>query len=82
MGSLSKNVEKMWKYRPFFQAEMAGLGKYSTGRCGRIGVYMYVITTFFLQVLFVWYLDYEGMVDEICQHLNLKKWCILVGSVD
>ena len=25
--------------RPFFRADMAGLGKYSTGGYGRIGVY-------------------------------------------
>ena len=33
---------KMWKIlekRPFFRADMAGLGKYHTGRYGRIGVY-------------------------------------------
>ena len=33
---------KMWKFfekRPFFRADMAGLGKYSTGGYGRIGVY-------------------------------------------
>ena len=33
---------KMWKIlekRPFFQADMAGLGKYHTGGYGRIGVY-------------------------------------------
>ena len=30
---------KMWKNRPFFRADMAGLGKYSTGGYGRIGVY-------------------------------------------
>ena len=32
----------MWKIlekRPFFQADMAGLGKYHTGGYGRIGVY-------------------------------------------
>ena len=32
----------MWKFvekRPFFRADMAGLGKYSTGGYGRIGVY-------------------------------------------
>ena len=33
---------KMWKFlekRPFFRADMAGLGKYHTGGYGRIGVY-------------------------------------------
>ena len=32
---------KMWKFsekRPFFRADMAGLGKYCTGGYGRIGV--------------------------------------------
>ena len=32
----------MWKIlekRPFFRADMAGLGKYSMGGYGRIGVY-------------------------------------------
>ena len=32
----------MWKIlekRPFFRADMAGLGKYHTGGYGRIGVY-------------------------------------------
>ena len=35
-------LEKMWKIlekRPFFRADMAGLGKYHTGGYGRIGVY-------------------------------------------
>ena len=27
------------KCEPFFRADMAGLGKYCTGGCGRIGVY-------------------------------------------
>ena len=30
---------KFWEKRPFFQADMAGLGKYHTGGNGRIGVY-------------------------------------------
>ena len=33
---------KIWKFLekwPFFRADMAGLGKYSTGGYGRIGVY-------------------------------------------
>ena len=33
---------KMWNFlekRPFFRADMAGLGKYGTGRYSRIGVY-------------------------------------------
>ena len=33
---------KMWKFwekRPFFRADMAGLGKCCTGGYGRIGVY-------------------------------------------
>ena len=34
-GKMWKNMEK----RPFFQADMAGLGKYWTGGYGRIGVY-------------------------------------------
>ena len=32
----------MWKFlekQPFFQADLAGLGKYRTGGFGRIGVY-------------------------------------------
>ena len=36
------NFGKMWKTlekRPFFRADMAGLGKYHTGGYGRIGVY-------------------------------------------
>ena len=35
-------AQKMWKYlekRPFFWADMAGLGKYHMGGCGWIGVY-------------------------------------------
>ena len=35
---LGKKWKKMEK-RPFFRAAMAGLGKYSTGGYGRIGVY-------------------------------------------
>ena len=34
-GKMWKNMEK----RPFFRADMAGLGKYCTGGYGRIGVY-------------------------------------------
>ena len=36
------NFGKMWKFlrkRPFFRADMAGLGKYCMGGYGRIGVY-------------------------------------------
>ena len=35
-------LEKMWKFlekRPFFRADMAGLGKYHMGGYGWIGVY-------------------------------------------
>ena len=34
-GKMWKNMEK----RPFFRADIAGLGKYCTGGYGRIGVY-------------------------------------------
>ena len=34
-GKMWKNMEK----RPFFRADMAGLGKYSRGGYGQIGVY-------------------------------------------
>ena len=30
---------KIWEKRPFFRADMAGLGKYHTGGYGRIRVY-------------------------------------------
>ena len=30
---------KIWKNQPFFQADMAGLGKYCIGGYGQIGVY-------------------------------------------
>ena len=36
----------MWKIsekRPFFRADMAGLGKYHTGGYGRIGVYRVIL---------------------------------------
>ena len=33
------SLEKMWKNRPFFRADMAGLGKYCTDGYGRIKVY-------------------------------------------
>ena len=33
-----ENVENLEK-RPFFRADMGGLGKYSMGRYGRIGVH-------------------------------------------
>ena len=39
---VGSNLEKKWKIlekRPFFRADMAGLGKYSMGGYGRIGVY-------------------------------------------
>ena len=35
LGKIWKNMGK----RPFFRAATAGLGKYGTGGCGRIGVY-------------------------------------------
>ena len=38
MFSLGK-CGKIWKNRPFFRADMAGLGKYCMGGYGRIGVY-------------------------------------------
>ena len=39
-------LEKMWNVlekRPFFRADMAGLGKYCTGGYGRIGVYRVIV---------------------------------------
>ena len=39
-GKMWKNMEK----RPFFRADMAGLGKYCTGVYGRIGVYRVKVT--------------------------------------
>ena len=39
---VGSNLEKIWKIlekRPFLWADMAGLGKYSMGGYGRIGVY-------------------------------------------
>ena len=30
---------KIWEKRPFFRVDIAGLGKYSMGGYGRIGVY-------------------------------------------
>ena len=44
LGSNLENKEFFWKNgktekRPFFQVDMAGLGKYHTGGFGRIGVY-------------------------------------------
>ena len=41
-GSYFLYFGKLWKIleeRPFFRADMAGLGKYHTGGYGRIGVY-------------------------------------------
>ena len=38
-GSILEKCGKLWKKRPFFRADMAGLGKYHTGGYGRIGVY-------------------------------------------
>ena len=32
-------IWKIWEKRPFFRADLAGLGKYHTGGFGRIGVY-------------------------------------------
>ena len=42
---------KMWKIsekRPFFRADMAGLGKYHTGGYGRIGVYRVKVSVLLL----------------------------------
>ena len=36
---------KIWKNRPFFRADMAGLGKYCMGGYGRIGVYRVIMNT-------------------------------------
>ena len=38
-GSIFDKYGHFWKKRPFFRADMAGLGKYSMGGYGRIGVY-------------------------------------------
>ena len=43
-----KNVE-IWEKRPFFQADMAGLGKYSMGGYGRIGVYRVKVKRLMMQ---------------------------------
>ena len=39
MGSNLEKYGIFWKKRPFFRADMAGLGKYCMGGYGRIGVY-------------------------------------------
>ena len=39
---VGSNLEKygtFWKKQPFFRADMAGLGKYSMGGYGRLGVF-------------------------------------------
>ena len=39
VGSDFEKYGKFWKNSRFFPADMAGLGKYSMGGYGRIGVY-------------------------------------------
>ena len=39
-------MENSGKKRPFFRADMAGLGKYSMGGYGRIGVYRVKFVSF------------------------------------
>ena len=34
---------KFWEKQPFFRADMAGLGKYSMGGYGRIGVHRAIL---------------------------------------
>ena len=38
-GSILEKCDFFLEKRPFFRADMAGLGKYHTGGYGRIGVY-------------------------------------------
>ena len=44
---------KMWRNRPFFRADMAGLGKYCMGGYGRIGAYRVKIQKFRHMVLWL-----------------------------
>ena len=37
--SILEKCGKIWKKRPFFRVDTAGLWKYRTGGFGRIGVY-------------------------------------------
>ena len=39
LGFSLEKCGKIWKNRPFFRADMAGLGKYCMGGYGRIGVF-------------------------------------------
>ena len=62
MGSyyffVDSNLEKKWKILEkwlFFRGDMAGLGKYSMGRYGRIGVYRVNIVTEVAQMLWFVY---------------------------
>ena len=45
--------------RPFFRADMAGLGKYHTGGFGRIGVYRVQKNILLLVFVFQWILFHK-----------------------
>ena len=57
--------------RPFFQADMAGLGKYSTGGYGRIGVYR--VNNYYLTNNIY---GNDGALDEgsPMSPIDFKKW--------
>ena len=57
IGSILEKCGKFLEKRPFFRADLAGLGKCRTGGFGRIGVYRVKIysTTLFIIGVCIWY---------------------------
>ena len=52
IGSLLEKCGNFWEKKPFFRADLAGLGKWRTGGFGRIGVYRVNMQDFFLKLTF------------------------------
>ena len=75
---------KFFEKRPFFRADMAGLGKYCTGGYGRIGVYRDTIIKMRNSNHFRNRPDMPGhadTVDSVLSGLCLKRTSVLSGQI-
>ena len=56
---------KIWEKRPFFRADMAGLGNYCTGRYGRIGVYRVTVTFHESIVAYIFHESHQYIINIV-----------------
>ena len=81
IGSILEKCGKFWKKRPFFRADLAGLGKYRTGGFGRIGVYR--VNSIYISITKVQFLphfppEHFGR-EEVGQWLETQCWKYTYG---